>query len=403
MTGGQPGRRRGRRDNGLDAAEFRPAGDVDPRVGEHLLDVLGLAGIAAYLAPATDLNPVTRASTPPSRPVDRLWVDRTQLDRAQALIAELDEPADTSRRTDSPDDAHSSDASSDVPDTTTSTGDGTGTGRSDSATQPVRRDGADRLDFDALWQDIIAGYDREAPDVDPPNPGGPADRPTGPPSSDRHEPNSAHPTAKHLTAKDPSAPDPSAPDSTAGDADRTNSPTSDGNGTHNGKSTGRTGDHTGTDDKTGELGIAEWPTSDRRGSNTHESDSPNPEPHASEPLNSEPHGSEPLSPEPRRKPEPIVGLDTPFGTDVQLPTDPEDRFVPPPPPPLPRPSRYAVLAVTLIVVGAFLVLFQGRLLPIGDTLALVLGFAGIAGGFAIGVWRLREGDADDDPDDGAQV
>ena len=34
--------RRGRRDNGLVAAEYAAAGDVDPRVGEHLLDVLAL-------------------------------------------------------------------------------------------------------------------------------------------------------------------------------------------------------------------------------------------------------------------------------------------------------------------------------------------------------------------------
>ena len=34
------GARRGRRDNGLDANEYAIVGDVDPRVGEHLLDVL---------------------------------------------------------------------------------------------------------------------------------------------------------------------------------------------------------------------------------------------------------------------------------------------------------------------------------------------------------------------------
>ena len=52
--------RHGRRDNGLVAAEYAAAGDVDPRVGEHLLDVLALDGIAAYLRPSTDLHPVTR-------------------------------------------------------------------------------------------------------------------------------------------------------------------------------------------------------------------------------------------------------------------------------------------------------------------------------------------------------
>ena len=46
--------RHGRRDNGLVAAEYAAAGDVDPRVGEHLLDVLALDGIAAYLRPSSD-------------------------------------------------------------------------------------------------------------------------------------------------------------------------------------------------------------------------------------------------------------------------------------------------------------------------------------------------------------
>ena len=62
------GARRGRRDNGLDAADYAVAGDVDPRVGEHLLDVLAAGGIAAYLQPSADLNPILRTTTYPARP-----------------------------------------------------------------------------------------------------------------------------------------------------------------------------------------------------------------------------------------------------------------------------------------------------------------------------------------------
>jgi hypothetical protein len=80
------GARRGRRDNGLDAADFVVAGDVDPRVGEHLLDVLQAVGIAAYLQPTADLNPILRATTLPSRPTDRLYVDRTYLEAARAHL-----------------------------------------------------------------------------------------------------------------------------------------------------------------------------------------------------------------------------------------------------------------------------------------------------------------------------
>jgi hypothetical protein len=83
------GARRGRRDNGLDAADFAAAGDVDPRVGEHLLDVLAGEGIAAYLQPSADLNPILRATTLPNRPTDRLYVDRTHLADARATLDRL--------------------------------------------------------------------------------------------------------------------------------------------------------------------------------------------------------------------------------------------------------------------------------------------------------------------------
>jgi hypothetical protein len=79
----------GRRDNGLVAAEYAVAGDVDPRLGEHLLDVLALDGIAAYLRPSTDLHPVTRTTTLPAIPTDRLFVDRVHLDAARGYIEQL--------------------------------------------------------------------------------------------------------------------------------------------------------------------------------------------------------------------------------------------------------------------------------------------------------------------------
>ncbi|MEH0821078.1 MULTISPECIES: DUF308 domain-containing protein [unclassified Micromonospora] len=85
------GARRGRRDNGLDASEYAVAGDVDPRVGEHLLDVLAAGGIAAYLQPSADLNPVTRTTTVPARPVDRLYVDRSHLTTARDYLTQLAE------------------------------------------------------------------------------------------------------------------------------------------------------------------------------------------------------------------------------------------------------------------------------------------------------------------------
>lgn len=83
--------RHGRRDNGLTAAEYAVVGDVDPRVGEHLLDLLALDGIAAYLGPTTDLHPVTRTTTLPDRPIDRLYVDRAHLEAARGYLRQLGE------------------------------------------------------------------------------------------------------------------------------------------------------------------------------------------------------------------------------------------------------------------------------------------------------------------------
>jgi hypothetical protein len=87
-------RGRGRRDNGLDAALWSPLRDVDPRVGEHLLDVLHAAGIAAYLEPSADVAPYTRTVFLPSPPSDRLFVDRARRVEARSLVdGQVDEHA----------------------------------------------------------------------------------------------------------------------------------------------------------------------------------------------------------------------------------------------------------------------------------------------------------------------
>ena len=83
-----PRRGRGRRDNGLDAVLWHPLRDVDPRVGEHLLDVLAAVGIAAYLDPSTDVEPYTRSVSLPSPPSDRLFVDRARRTEAASVVAE---------------------------------------------------------------------------------------------------------------------------------------------------------------------------------------------------------------------------------------------------------------------------------------------------------------------------
>jgi hypothetical protein len=90
MTGATGRPAHGRRNNGLDARAFTAVGDLDPRIGEHLLDVLAIAGIAAYLQPSSDFNPIVRSTTLPSRPTDRLWVDSEHTEDAKALITQVD-------------------------------------------------------------------------------------------------------------------------------------------------------------------------------------------------------------------------------------------------------------------------------------------------------------------------
>jgi hypothetical protein len=80
--------RRGRRDNGLDASLWSPLRDVDPRIGEHLLDLLHALGIAAYLEPSADVEPYTRSVSLPSPPSDRLFVDRARRAEARTVVDE---------------------------------------------------------------------------------------------------------------------------------------------------------------------------------------------------------------------------------------------------------------------------------------------------------------------------
>ena len=247
MASGGP--RRGRRDNGLVAAAYAAAGDVDPRVGEHLLDVLALRGIAAYLQPAADLHPVTRTTTLPSRPTDRLFVDREHLDTARGFIAQLADEA-----------------------------------------------GQAEPDVDEVFAGIVAGYDTEA------------ERVTWPAAEDLDD-----------EIEDP-----------------------------------------GEDDEQ-PARLKRW----------------------------------------RRSTVDPVQADL---IEDEADED-EEGYVPPPPPPLPRVSLVSVAAVLGVVAG-FVLFFNPGLLPVANSVAMLLGFGAILGGFGALVWRLRSGYDDDDdwgPDDGAVV
>jgi hypothetical protein len=152
-------RGRGRRDNGLDAALWSPLRDVDPRVGEHLLDLLEAAGIAAYLEPSSDVGEYTRTVFLPSPPLDRLFVDRARRSEARGVVDEHVPQAD-----------------------------GRTTGRTAPEPAALRPDTSRDLDEDAEWARIVASFeaehgrpvvDAEPSDAPPPAPHEPAvlDRP----------------------------------------------------------------------------------------------------------------------------------------------------------------------------------------------------------------------------------
>jgi hypothetical protein len=75
-----PASHRGRRDNGLDSDKFSPVADVDPRLADHLLDVLGLRDVPAYVEPTPANDPVT---------ADRLYVAADQTIEARQVLTEI--------------------------------------------------------------------------------------------------------------------------------------------------------------------------------------------------------------------------------------------------------------------------------------------------------------------------
>ena len=75
-----------RRDNGLQSAEWGALVDVDPRLSEGLLDSLAAVGVPAFVEPARDVDTISRATTHPKRPLDRLWVDPDRAGQARDIV-----------------------------------------------------------------------------------------------------------------------------------------------------------------------------------------------------------------------------------------------------------------------------------------------------------------------------
>ncbi|GAA0244159.1 hypothetical protein [Cryptosporangium japonicum] len=361
MTGTSGRPYRGRRDNGLDATEFVALADVDPRIGEHLLDVLGVIGIAAYLAPSADLNPVVRSTSLPARPTDRLWVDRDRLEEARGLLEAVQE------------DARSAAAS-----------DGT---ESPGASRPIE------IDVDVEWERIIAGYDATAaPDrprrralTDPPESGPTGSGPTG--SGPAGSGTTGSGTTGSGTTGSGTTGGASSGTETAGNGAAENAAPADGTAALPALT-----DPTADPLPVRTPGTADQPVRpDEPAGRT--DDAPAPDAPSAEPSGAGKDTGRPL------------GRDRLTGTDAppsDFAVDEDEGYEPPPPPPLPRMSAPVIGALLAIAAGLVL-LFRSDTLGLSEHVRLLLSLCGILGGAGALVWRLRDGWNDDDPDDGAVV
>jgi hypothetical protein len=335
--------RRGRRDNGLDAAAFVPLLDVDPRVGEHLLDVLGSAGVPAFLEPSADVEPYTRALSLPSPPTDRLWVDRDQRREAREIV---DAETPHGPRPEPEPQSRDDEPSHGLPDAVE----------------------------EQAWEAIVAGWETPPPD-------GPA-RPG-------------------YLLDDPSAADPRPetdpdlrPDTEPRPDNGPRPGTLPGEGWLGGPALPDRAFRNRDDLIADPWSDAEAERSRRRRGRGGPADT--------DPL---PTGKDlDKAAEARAKFEADaeqsaddLWIDGPPTLD-----DAEEHFEPPPPPPVPRPSRHTVLAVLLVALGILFIAVPG-FIGLDDQAGLLLGVVSVLAGGVLLVLRLRETRADDGPDDGAVV
>ncbi|WP_067463160.1 hypothetical protein [Actinomadura macra] len=129
-----------RRGNGLSADTYAPLVDLAPHLADAMLAALGEAGVAAYAASPSELAdlPDLAAEAPPGDALDRLYVDVDMKPAAEGILrAHLARLRDASARGPEPE-----------------------TDLAEPAGDPPAPDGetAER-DEDAIWAEIVAGFD----------------------------------------------------------------------------------------------------------------------------------------------------------------------------------------------------------------------------------------------------
>ncbi|MGH8964008.1 MAG: hypothetical protein ACRDXB_01580, partial [Actinomycetes bacterium] len=137
-----------RRGNGLSADTYAPLVDLAPHLADAMLTALGDAGVAAYAASPSDLADLADLVEPAGEPVagdvlDRLYVDVDMKPAAEGILrAHLARLRDASAR-----DASGRGPDADRPEP------------AEPDTPPKETGASTELDEDAIWAEIVAGFD----------------------------------------------------------------------------------------------------------------------------------------------------------------------------------------------------------------------------------------------------
>lgn len=131
-----------RRGNGLSADAYAPIIDLAPELADAMLEALGEAGIAAYAA-ETDLSAEDAGEQESEAVLERLYVDDTRKSAAEEILhahlARLQEQRRGSGHSSGPAD----------------------TGPADSDPERTAGPATSQRDDDAIWAEIVAGFDAE--------------------------------------------------------------------------------------------------------------------------------------------------------------------------------------------------------------------------------------------------
>ncbi|WUH96477.1 hypothetical protein OHR68_23195 [Spirillospora sp. NBC_00431] len=159
-----------RRGNGLSADTYAPLVDLAPHLADAMLTALGEAGVAAYAAPPSDLAELAELTDRPDRPesagdtvagdvLDRLYVDVDMKPAAEGILrAHLARLRDASARGPDADrpETDVADPPGDSPDPRPADAPRGGT---ESGPPAKDADGPGERDEDAIWAEIVAGFD----------------------------------------------------------------------------------------------------------------------------------------------------------------------------------------------------------------------------------------------------